>query len=271
MAGYAEGSVTVSEGTGAAPCDVAPCGAAPCGVSPSDTAPCDAALCGVAPCGVSSGDSAPCSAAPCKAQGTAAEVESEVEGDGEAAFLAASVAGGMSGRVSGRDVAMVGVGSAVGSAISSSAAQRAAREEMLRAGSEGGRASEQGFSAREMSEDISSLVLAGAGDDGGPASSRVRFMPDRADGTGMEAAVAWRNSANASSRILTRVSMVARVLWITRRASSTRDVHGRSVGVAADAHGEGAGPKVCGPPLALYWGGLDVPEVPRSQDSAAPA
>ena len=39
VAGYAEGLVTVSEGTGAALCDVAPCGAAPCGVSPDDTAP----------------------------------------------------------------------------------------------------------------------------------------------------------------------------------------------------------------------------------------
>ena len=61
---------------------------------------------------------------------------------------------------------------------------------MLRAGSEGERASEQSFSAREMSEIISSLVLAGAGDDGEPASSRVRFMPDREGGTGIEAAVA---------------------------------------------------------------------------------
>ena len=154
--------MTVSEGTGAAPCGVALCGAAPCGVSPNDTALCDAALCGVALCGVSSCDSAPCGAAPCKAQGTAAEVESEVVGDGEAAFLAASVAGGMSGRVS-------------------------------------------------------PMVFAGAGDDGGAASSRSRFLAEYVGGTGMEAAVAWRNSANASSIILTRVSMVESVLRITGR------------------------------------------------------
>ena len=66
MAGYAEELVTVSEGTGAAPCDVAPCGAAPSGVSPDDTALRDAALCGVTPCGGSPEDSGPCSAAPCK-------------------------------------------------------------------------------------------------------------------------------------------------------------------------------------------------------------
>ena len=127
MAGYAEGLVTVSEGTGAAPCGVAPGGAAPC-----------------------------------KAQGTAAEVKSEVEGDGEAAFLAASVAGGMSGRVT-------------------------------------------------------PTVFAGVGDDGSSAPSRSRFLAEDVGGTGMEAAVAWRNSANASSSILTRVSMVARVLRITGR------------------------------------------------------
>ena len=91
---------------------------------------------------------------------------------------------------SGRAVAVVGVGSAIGLAISSSAAQRAARMGMLRVGSEGESASEQSFSTREMSEMISSLVLAGAGDDGEPASSRVRFMPDRKGGTGIEAAVA---------------------------------------------------------------------------------
>ena len=33
------------------------------------------------------------------------------------------------------------------------------------------------------------------------------FLAERVRGTGMEAAVAWRNSANASSGILTRVSM----------------------------------------------------------------
>ena len=63
----------------------------------------------------------------------------------------------------------------------------------------GERASEQSFSAREMPETISLLVLAGAGDDGEPASSRVRFsrrssrdrfLTERAGGAGMEAAVA---------------------------------------------------------------------------------
>ena len=155
MAGYAEGLVAVSEGTGAAPCDVAPCGAAPCGVSPDDTGPRDAALCGVTPDGGSPEDSGPCSAAPCKAQGTAAEVKTE-GGDGEAALLAASGAGGMSGSVS-------------------------------------------------------PTVFAGVGDDGSSAPSRSRFLAEDVGGTGMEAAVAWRNSASASSRILTRVSMEARV------------------------------------------------------------
>ena len=158
----AEGPVTVPEGTGAVPCDAAPCGAAPCGVSLSDAAPCNTALGGVAPCCVSLPDSAPCSAAPCKAQGTAAEVESEVMGDGDMTFLAASAAGGMSGRVS-------------------------------------------------------PTVFAGVGDDGSSAPSRSRFLAEYVGGTGMEAAVAWRNSANASSRILTRASMVDNVLARTRR------------------------------------------------------
>ena len=158
----------MSEGTGAAPCDVAPCGAAPCGGSPNDTAPCDAALsravtpCGVAPCGGSSGEAAPCSAAPCKAQRTAAEVESEVTGDGESAFPTDSTAGRMPGRVS-------------------------------------------------------QTVFAGAGGDGGTASSRSRFLAERVGGTGTEAAEAQRNSANASSRIWTRVSREASELGATGR------------------------------------------------------
>ena len=139
--------VTVPEGIEAAPCDVAPGGAAPCGVSSSDSAPCSAA---------------PCKGRQCRAQGTAAEVESAVAGDGEAAFLAASVAGGTSGRVL-------------------------------------------------------PTVFAGAGGDGGAASPRSRFLAERVGGTGMEAAVAWRNSANASSRILTRASMVDSVSVRTRR------------------------------------------------------
>ena len=47
--------------------------------------------------------------------------------------------------------------------------------------------------------------------------------------------------------------------------------HGRSVGVAAGTHGEGAGPKVCGLPLAQLRRGLEVLIVPWSEDPAAPA
>ena len=124
VAGYAEGLVTVSEGTGAAPCNVGPCGAAPCGGSPNDTAPCDAALsravtpCGVAPCGGSSGESAPCSAAPCKSQRTAAEVESEVVVGGGSAVRTDSVAGRMPERVS--PTVFVGAGGEGGTASSRS-------------------------------------------------------------------------------------------------------------------------------------------------------
>ena len=45
-------------------------------------------------------------------------------------------------------------------------------------------------SAGEMSEAIPALVLAGAGNDGKPASSRARIMQDRAGGTRREAVVA---------------------------------------------------------------------------------
>ena len=54
---------------------------------------------------------------------------------------------------------------------------------------------------------VSPTVFAGAGDDGGAASSRSRFLAGHVGGTGMEAVVVWRNSANASSRILTQVSI----------------------------------------------------------------
>ena len=64
---------------------------------------------------------------------------------------------------------------------------------------------------------VSPSVFAGAGDDSGAASARSRFLAERVGGTGMEAAVAWRNSANASSRILTRASMVDSVSVRTGR------------------------------------------------------
>ena len=62
-----------------------------------------------------------------------------------------------------------------------------------------------------MSRRVSPTVFAGVGADGSSAPSRSRFLAEYVGGTGMEAAVAWRNSASASSRILTRVSMEARV------------------------------------------------------------
>ena len=68
-----------------------------------------------------------------------------------------------------------------------------------------------------MSGRVSPTVFAGAGDDGGAASSRSRFLMEHAGGTRMEAAVAWRNSANASSRIRTRVSREESVLVETGR------------------------------------------------------
>ena len=63
----------------------------------------------------------------------------------------------------------------------------------------------------------SPTVFTGSGEDGSAASLRSRFLTERAGGTRIEAAVAWRNSANAPSRILTRVSMVGSVLERTGR------------------------------------------------------
>ena len=68
-----------------------------------------------------------------------------------------------------------------------------------------------------MSERVSPTVFAGVGDDGSSAPSRSRFLAEYVGGTGMEAAEAWRNSANASSRILTRVLREASVLLVTGR------------------------------------------------------
>ena len=71
--------------------------------------------------------------------------------------------------------------------------------------------------AEGMSGRVLPTVFAGVGDDGSSAPSRSRFLAEYVGGTGMEAAVAWRNSANASSRILTRVSMVDSVSVETGR------------------------------------------------------
>ena len=166
MAGYAEGLVTVSEGTGAAPCAVASCGIDSGRVS-SDDVRTDVGVTGLPPMfaeGTSrttSDESFPCRPYTCKSQGTAAEVESEVMGDGDMTFLAASAAGGMSGRVS-------------------------------------------------------LTMFAGVGADGSSAPSRSRFLAGYV-GTGMEAAVACRNSASASSRILTRALREARESSVTGR------------------------------------------------------
>jgi len=62
-----------------------------------------------------------------------------------------------------------------------------------------------------MSRRVSPTVFAGVGADGSSAPSRSRFLAEYVGGTGMEAAVAWRNSASASSRILTRESMEVRI------------------------------------------------------------
>ena len=62
-----------------------------------------------------------------------------------------------------------------------------------------------------MSGRVSPTVFAGVGADGSSAPSRSRFLAEYVGDTGMEAAVAWRNSASASSRILTRALREARV------------------------------------------------------------
>ena len=67
-----------------------------------------------------------------------------------------------------------------------------------------------------MSGRVSPTVFAGAGDDGRSAPSRSRLLAEAAGGTGMEAAVAWRNLASASSRILTWALREARVSSGTR-------------------------------------------------------
>ena len=61
---------------------------------------------------------------------------------------------------------------------------------MLEVEGKGETASSTSSSAREMSVVISSPALAGAGNDGEPASSRAHFVRDRTEGTGIAAAVA---------------------------------------------------------------------------------
>jgi hypothetical protein len=67
-----------------------------------------------------------------------------------------------------------------------------------------------------MSGRVSLTMFAGVGADGSSAPSRSRFLAGYV-GTGMEAAVACRNSASASSRILTRALREARVSSVTGR------------------------------------------------------
>ena len=145
-------------------------------------APCEAAPCGAAPCGVSPDDTGP------------------------------------------RDAALCGVTSDGGSPEDSGPcsaapckAQGTAAEVKSEVEGDGEAAFLKASVAEGMSGRVLPTVFAGVGDDGSSAPSRSRFLAEYAGGTGMEAAVAWRNSANASSRILTRVSMEASVLLVTGR------------------------------------------------------
>ena len=61
---------------------------------------------------------------------------------------------------------------------------------MLGTVSEGEAAFLTGSAAGELTGRVPSLVLTGAGDGGGPASSQARFLKDHAGGAGIEAAVA---------------------------------------------------------------------------------
>ena len=67
-----------------------------------------------------------------------------------------------------------------------------------------------GSAAGGLPERVPPMVFTGAGDDGGPASLRAFFLQERTGGTGIEAAVALRNSANALSIFWTRISMLDR-------------------------------------------------------------
>ena len=148
----------------------------------TEAAPSDVAPCGAAPCGVSSSDAAPCNAA----------------------------LGG---------VAPCGV-SLPDSAPCSAApckSQRTAAEVESEVAGDGESAFLTDSAAGRIPGRVSQTVFAGAGGDGGTASSRSRFLAERVGGTGTEAAEAQRNSANASSRIRTRVSREASELWVTGR------------------------------------------------------
>jgi hypothetical protein len=141
--------------------------------------PCDVAPCGAAPCGVSPSDTAPCDAVLC-------------------------------------GVAPCGVSS--GDSAPCSAAPCKKQRTIAEVKSEVAGDGEATFLAASvtggMSGRVSPTVFAGAGGDGGAASARSRFLAER---FWRRRAEAWRDSANASSRILTRVSMEESVLWITRR------------------------------------------------------
>ena len=145
-------------------------------------APCDVAPCGAAPCGVSPSDTAPCDAALC-------------------GIAPCGVSSGDSAPCSAALCKTQGTAAEVESEVEGDG-----EAAFLAASVAGG-----------MSGRVSPTVFAGAGDDGGAASSRSRFLAGHVGGTGMEAAVEWRNSASASSIILTRVSMVGSVLRITGR------------------------------------------------------
>ena len=62
-----------------------------------------------------------------------------------------------------------------------------------------------------MPERVPPAVFTGVDDNGGTASSRSRFLQEHAGGTGIEAAVAWRNSASTVSIFLTQASMVGSI------------------------------------------------------------
>ena len=143
--------------------------------APVTAVPCDAASCGAAPCGVSPDDVCPREAALC---GVTSDVTSDESGTCSAAPCRSQ---GSAAEVKSE---VMGDGEAA----------------FLAASAAGG-----------MSGRVSLTMFAGVGADGSSAPSRSRFLAEYVGGTGMEAAVAWRNSASASSRILTRALREARL------------------------------------------------------------